>query len=263
MNEKELLNQISESYYTILGPKLVGIYVHGSIAFGCFNWDKSDIDFLVVINDILTLEEKKSLIKQIIDLEFVSPPKGFEMSVILEKYCKNFVYPTPYELHYSNNYLRQAKSDLDKYCLNMNGVDKDLASHFIVVQKVGFTLYGCDIHNVFSGEVPKNDFLDSIKIDIENSENDIKKSIEENDNQSFIYIVLNLCRVLAFISQNLVLSKEQGGKWGIKSLPMNLHSVINAALESYQSSNIKWADQKDIKQFVHYMITKIFDKKDD
>ena len=47
----KLMEVISEKYNKLLGKNLVGIYVHGSIAFGCFNWDKSDIDFIVVINE--------------------------------------------------------------------------------------------------------------------------------------------------------------------------------------------------------------------
>lgn len=45
MNELEILQKIKTSYQEILADKLVGIYVHGSIAFQCFNWKKSDIDF--------------------------------------------------------------------------------------------------------------------------------------------------------------------------------------------------------------------------
>ncbi|WP_161567304.1 hypothetical protein [Acidilutibacter cellobiosedens] len=40
---------IHGEYQTILGDNLVGIYVHGSIAFGCFHEEKSDIDFIAVI----------------------------------------------------------------------------------------------------------------------------------------------------------------------------------------------------------------------
>ena len=67
LNERNLLDQVAESYKKILQNKLVGIYVHGSMAFGCFNWDKSDIDFLVVTNEIPTQNEKISMIQKIID----------------------------------------------------------------------------------------------------------------------------------------------------------------------------------------------------
>lgn len=50
MTEIGLLDRIKTAYSKILGDRLAGIYVHGSIVFGCFNWDRSDIDFLVVVS---------------------------------------------------------------------------------------------------------------------------------------------------------------------------------------------------------------------
>ena len=60
MKEQELLNIIKNEYSSILSSKLTGIYVHGSIAFGCFIWERSDIDFLVIVNVPLTQAERES-----------------------------------------------------------------------------------------------------------------------------------------------------------------------------------------------------------
>lgn len=43
-----LLQKIAVRYADILKGNLAGIYVHGSLAFGCFCFERSDIDFLVV-----------------------------------------------------------------------------------------------------------------------------------------------------------------------------------------------------------------------
>lgn len=45
MEYQEILRKIATAYTKILQDNLAGIYVHGSIAFGCFHWSKSDIDF--------------------------------------------------------------------------------------------------------------------------------------------------------------------------------------------------------------------------
>jgi streptomycin 3"-adenylyltransferase len=34
-----------------------------------------------------------------------------------------------------------------------------------------------------------------------------------------MYLILNLARVLAFMKDGLVLSKREGGEWGLKNLP--------------------------------------------
>ena len=42
---------------TCAQENLTGIYVHGSLAFGCFRWEKSDVDFLVKFGESIGLFE--------------------------------------------------------------------------------------------------------------------------------------------------------------------------------------------------------------
>ena len=56
MDEKDILAQVTSSFQKILKDNLVGIYVHGSIAFNCFHWDRSDIDFIVVTKETPSLQ---------------------------------------------------------------------------------------------------------------------------------------------------------------------------------------------------------------
>lgn len=51
---QEILNEIVKQSKKLLGVELVGIYLHGSMAMGCFNSDKSDIDLLIVIKNSIT-----------------------------------------------------------------------------------------------------------------------------------------------------------------------------------------------------------------
>lgn len=250
MREFDILEKIKETYQTVLKDKLVGIYVHGSIAFGCFNWDKSDIDFLVVVKEALNQEEKEALISELLILDENCPPKGLEMSVVLDKVCKPFVYPTPFELHFSNTHKERCKSNLTEYCRNMNGVDKDLAAHITVINRVGITLCGKEISEVYEA-VPKRDYVDSIWCDIENAEEEI------DDNP--VYIILNLCRVLAYLEDDVVLSKKQGGEWGRENLPVECRNLIEKALESYQSDTEFVKDGFE-RNFVDYMLSRIKEK---
>ena len=190
MEPSEILSIISNEYQDILGENLCGIYVHGSLAFGCFNWNKSDIDFLVVVYEKLIQSQKEALIRTLLRLNQVAPPKGFEMSVVLYCDCRDFHYPTPFQLHFSNAHIKKIVDNLSEYCRTMNGIDCDLAAHFTVVKEVGVVQYGKPIADVF-GVVPKNDYLASIKSDVEDAENEIISNP--------IYIILNLCRVLAYM----------------------------------------------------------------
>ncbi|MPM57657.1 hypothetical protein SDC9_104480 [bioreactor metagenome] len=127
--------------------------------------------------------------------------------------------------------------------------DKDLAAHFTIVRHVGIVLYGQSIPDVF-GKIPKENYIDSIKNDIE----DAKVEIMDNP----MYIVLNLCRVLAYIKEDLILSKEQGGTWGLRNLPREYSNILKDALNSYRTDIIMNVNKNEAGSFCDYMLDKIF-----
>lgn len=221
---KSLLDAIVRDYQAILGDKLVGVYVHGSIAFGCFRWETSDVDFLAVVNAPLTHEEKVALIGVLLARTPDAPEKGLEMSVVLADVCKNFVYPTPYELHFSNAHLFQYTEDADSYCEILTGNDPDLAGHFAVTCAVGIAWYGLPIDEVFA-PVPRDALMNSILLDVEDSRDNLMANPP--------YFILNLCRTIACKEENRMLSKAGGGEWALAHLPDEYHPVITSALNAY------------------------------
>lgn len=244
----DLLDQIKNAYQTILGDTLTGIYIHGSLAFGCFHWECSDIDFLVVTESEPTLEQKEALIQTILDLNPLAPTKGLEMSVILKEDCLHFHHPLPYYLHYSNSHLEKVQADLKAYCQNMHGLDPDLAAHITVTRAVGQVLCGPAIEDIFA-PVPAADYLDSIWFDIENAEEDI----HENP----VYVALNLCRVLAFVQDGRVLSKEQGGVWGQSHLPENHKSVVRRAHKIYMQGAHEHFEAAELQEYAQALLEQI------
>lgn len=244
-----ILEKIKTAYCNILKEKLTGIYVHGSIAFGCFRWEASDIDFLVIVNQELSLTEKIQLVKVLTELDEISPPKGLEMSVIDEKYCRKFIYPTPFALHYSNAHKESCKQEPEGYCKRMKGTDKDLAAHITVVRAVGITLTGKAVEEVFA-PVPAEAYLDSIK-------EDIRDAVSEAEDNA-VYIILNLCRVLAYVEEGAVLSKKQGGEWAAVHLPQDLRPVAGQALQAYCGKSGFCADGGSVRMFAEYMIGRLF-----
>lgn len=234
----------------ILGDNLVGIYLHGSAAMGCFNPQKSDIDLITVVKDGLTDDAKLRYMDMVIDFNREAPSRGLEISIIKEAVCKPFVYPTPFELHFSLAHLDWYKEDPIDYVKKMKGTDKDLAAHFKIIYHRGRTLYGKNIKEVFS-DISKEHYKDSIL-------NDIKGAIEEiNDNP--VYIILNLCRVLAYVKENLVLSKEEGAGWGIINTPERFRSLITAALEEYRNNTAMHLNKALASEFARYMLACIYD----
>lgn len=245
MDYKEILDNISERYNEILGTEFVGLYVHGSIAMKCYNHNKSDIDFIVVSRTEPTDDIKLKLIDTIMEIEPLGPEKGIEMHLMLYKDCIKFQHPSYFSLHYSKTHTNWFLRDPDDYVKNMKGIDPDLAAHCTILSARGVTWRG-EPKDIVFGKVPKEAYIDSILGDVSYAEN----------NSDSMYQVLTYCRVAAYVEEEKILSKQEGGEWGLVNLPTCYHEVIKKALHCYQTDE-NMDDSDGLKEFFNYMKTRI------
>lgn len=244
----DLIDDFVRQNQNILGENLVGIYLHGSAVMGCFNSQKSDLDFIIVIRDPVSNAAKRAYMDMVIELNRRAPAKGIELSIVRENVCSPFVYPTPFELHFSIAHLNWYQTDPDDYVEKMHGTDNDLAAHFTIIFHRGKALYGKAIRDVFA-QVSREIYFDSIWGDIENAQEEI------TENPS--YIILNLCRVLAYSKENRILSKLEGGKWGLENVPEMYAGLIAGALDEYTTNHSIKFDEARAKEYAEYMLTQI------
>ncbi len=243
-----VLDRFTEKTKEILKDNLVGVYLHGSAVMGCFNPSKSDLDLIVVVKNPMSDEVKKAYMDMVVELNSKGPAKGIEMSIVRQNVCKPFVYPTPFELHFSAMHLGWYGNDPDDYISKMKGEDKDLAAHFTIIDHRGKCLYGAPIKEVF-GEVPARDYIDSIWNDIADAKEDIADDA--------MYLILNLARVLAYRKEGLVLSKKEGGEWALRNVPEKYHGLIKTALNEYAEGSDKTYDTELAKAYAGYMLEQI------
>ncbi len=245
---EDLLQRFTDQSKEILSDNLVGVYLHGSAVMGCFNPQKSDIDLIIVVKKTLSDADKRAYMDMVVELNASAPAKGIEMSIVRQDVCSPFVYPTPFELHFSVAHLEWYKSNPADYIRKMTGTDKDLAAHFTIIYNRGKCLYGAPIKDVFSA-VPMQDYIDSIWNDI----CDAEEEITENP----MYLILNLSRVLAYLKDGLILSKKEGGEWGLKNLPEEYHSLLHDTLDDYSSDKAPAYDLDIARSFAKYMLKHI------
>ena len=249
---KDLLNQFVTGSREVLGHNLTGIYLHGSAVMGCFQPGKSDIDLLIVVKEEISDEVKRQFMDMVVELNKLAPAKGLELGIVKENVCKPFVYPTPFELHFSIAHLAWYQSNPQDYVEKMKGTDKDLAAHFTITYHRGKALYGKEIPEVFA-PIPREAYLDSIWYDIENA----VEEIAENP----MYLTLNLCRVLAYKKEGLIVSKQEGGEWGLKNIyKPEFQALIAEALREYNGSGNKAGmvyEKATAQKFAEYMLKEI------
>ena len=243
-----LLDSLRSAFDQALGSNLTGLYVHGSLAFGCFSWQRSDVDLIAVAHRPLTQAEKLALLQALVRLLPDSPPKGLEMSVVLEAACKPFLYPTPYELHFSNAWLACYRTDPLALCETAGKTDIDLAAHFTVLRAVGYALCGAPVADVFA-PVPPACYWESIAADVA----DARTAIHEN----YAYTVLNLCRVLAYAQTGRILSKRGGGEWALGALAPRWHPAVRGALAWYDDGAPIQTDETESAAICEHMLSQI------
>ncbi len=241
---RNLVLKIVKNYRSILGTNLTGVYLHGSLAMSCFNPQRSDIDFLAIVGEPLSVEEKRLIIGLLLDIRGVTSPKGIEMSIVLGKYLRDYVFPTPYELHYSPGWdERYRNGEVD---FSDNRTDEDLVAHAMITRERGITLYGKPVKEVFS-DVPQELYRKSILADA-------RWILERLKTEDPVYIVLNFCRILAYFRDGKITSKKEGGQWGLGNLPDRFKPLVSAALGIYTGEKSEQdMDTSSLDAFIRYM----------
>lgn len=244
-----LLGHIVAGFERVLGSNLVGIYLHGSLVLGCFNYRTSDVDLLVVIEHPLTPETHEALIALTLQLAAEAPTKGLEFSIVLREHAAHFTYPTPFQFHYGLNWHeRFVAGDVD---YGADPRNPDLAAHFTITKARGHCLSGEPIAAVF-GDVPDGDYWASIRADAA----DILADLAYNP----VYSVLNLCRVLAYRQAKLIVSKAEGAAWALVHVPAIYHALIQQALHTYTAEiepAVAW-NEAELRHFGSYARAVIF-----
>lgn len=244
----DLLTRFAEMSKEILGNNLLGIYMHGSVAMGCFNPQRSDLDLLLVVERSVPKQEKLKFLRELVKLNEEAPAKGIELSIVKKEVCNPFVYPTPYELHFSAMYMKWIQENPEDYVEKMNGTDKDLAAHVTIINYCGGGLYGAAIKDIF-GEVSKSHYIDSIWNDVKHAKQDIISNS--------MYLTLNLCRVLGYLKENLILSKKTGGEWALVSVSKEYHALIQRAILCYDLDREMEFDSELAIKYAEYMLNEI------
>lgn len=237
-----LVNRIVDSYRTILHENLLGFYLHGSLAMGCFNPGQSDVDLLVVVRRSLIREEKKSIIDVLLEVNKAPSSVNPEMSIVLLENVVHPIYPTTFELHYSSGWRERYLADEVDW--DTQRFDEDLVLHFLAIKRRGVCLYGSPIESVFP-EIPGGMCVASLV-------NDLNWISTRLSSLPPTYPVLNPCRALAFLRTGIFMSKKEGGMWALSSVPGRFSSIISRALAIYQGDEETLPDQHQVLEFLEY-----------
>jgi streptomycin 3"-adenylyltransferase len=212
----------------ILDENLLGVYLHGSLAMGCFNPARSDIDLLIVTHEGMAVETKRQVAELV--LRFSKHPCPIELSFLIGRDIAEWQRPTPFDFHYGESWHERIERALATGdWRNWNGapqMDDDLAAHFAITRHRGVRLFGAPIAETFP-VVPPKDYVDSIVGDFWWGLERIKLYP--------VYFVLNGCRNVAYLTEGLIGSKDEGGEWALRHFPEEFRGIVASALDAYRN----------------------------
>src|SRR5260370_1294034 len=133
------INNLVATLQDTLRSNLIGIYLHGSLAMGCFNPRRSDIDLLVVTQDGITVETKRDIVQYLLASSL--SPGPIEISFLVQRDIQPFQHPLPYDLHYSESwrekYTRALADETWRTWNDEKKHDNDLAVHLTIIRARG------------------------------------------------------------------------------------------------------------------------------
>jgi len=228
----------------ILGPNLAGIYLHGSLAMGCFNRATSDIDLLVVTRQAIRVSSKLRLVRML--LEMSRRPSPIEVTFLSARNLRPWRYPARFDLHFSEDWRRRFEANPARAIADQRQMkDPDLAVHIGVARARGIGLIGAPIKTAFPA-VPRDDYLNSVLRDFSWSRRRIARIP--------VYFVLNVCRIHVFAACGEICSKEEGAARVVETIPPRHANLVRRALIEYRGGDGPARfDKQELRSFATYM----------
>jgi Domain of unknown function (DUF4111) len=181
----------------VLGPALVGVYLHGSAALGGWSAEHSDVDLLGVVARPLDRRAKRVISARVNHPSLVCPARaGLELSLVTAAVAADPPRRPPFELHVSTGPSPQT------HLGGPAAADPDLLLQFAVCRRGGVAVTGPAPVEVFA-EPPRAWLLERAAAELRWA----------TRHGSFAYRVLTACRAWRYLEDDVLGSKAESAGW--------------------------------------------------
>jgi streptomycin 3"-adenylyltransferase len=237
--DRRQLAEIVRALGEVLGPALIGAYLHGSAVLGGLH-PQSDIDVLALSSRETTLDEKDRLVGRMLEVSgrypAAGPPRPIELTVVVGSEVHPWRYPPRRDLQYGE-WLREGFERRDPE-LWRPVADPDLAVLCTMVLLGDAALFGPAPSRVI-GAVPWANFLDTSLAEIPSLIADIPANPRS-------YSVLTLVRIWSSVVTGRLLAKDAAAEWALPRLGVERRPVLARAREIYLGTGKEeWDDLRD------------------
>jgi streptomycin 3"-adenylyltransferase len=218
----------------VLGPDVVGAYLHGSSVLGGLR-PRSDIDILVVSRRPTTRDDKRRLVDRLLTVSRANPPgprRPVELTIVVQSRIRPWRYPPSFDFQYGDWLRREFESgNVEPWPTTTN---PDLASLITMVLLGNWPLLGPSPVEVLD-PVPRADYLRAIVGDIDTLLDDLDWDTRN--------VILTLARIWSTVATDSIRSKDAAAAWVLAHLPQEHQLVLARARAIYLGEeDERWAD---------------------
>ena len=241
-----LLNLLLSRIQTILGDKLIGLYIFGSLVTGDFDYDSSDIDLIAGTSTELDEDEIEhlKLMHQEIALTEKEWDNRLEVAYISTSALRKY-YP-----HYRQPILSPNEP------FHMTEADSAWIINRWVLREKGITMYGPPPQTLVD-PISHTELMQAMSVIIQDWREWIESTELIHLREYQAYAILTACRALYTCRQGKFVSKKQAAVWAEQELP-EWSSLIRRALvwrNAWREEQIDHdATLPETMRFVHFVL---------
>lgn len=233
--ETGYLRALTEQVRAVLGPRVVGLYLFGSAAYGAYRPGRSDLDVQVVVADALTGHESAELARRLAHKALPCPARRLEFVC----YARSAIDPATRHPRFSLNFNTGADLAVDRIARDPDAE----ASHWFLLdiamgRDLGRALFGPPPAQVFA-PIPRRWCLAALADSL--GWHDTNEAASTNS-------LRNACRGWRYAATSVFGSKQDGAAWALRQ--PDCPPIIAEALRGPADTPVSTAAARD---FVHFV----------
>jgi hypothetical protein len=231
---------VASALADVAGPRLVGVYLHGSAVLGGFDARRSDIDVLAVCEAPISAAQRSAAADALSERRLPCPAHGLEFSAVTRHAAAHPTAAPAFEMH-----LTTAPGDAKVIDGHEHDGDADLVLHFAVCRRAGRLLGpGRPAAEVFA-PVPDDLVLAQLAAELRWAAR----------HASGEYAVLNACRAWRFAVDGALVSKLDGGSWALGRVTGRDRELIKIALDRQRCMPAADLDPPTVHRFIRQALS--------
>lgn len=237
---EELLSRIQQ----ILGNKLVGFYLYGSLVTGDFDHDSSDLDLLAAT--LRDIDEQEFDALQTMHRDFAHEHKEWDDRIEVA-----YLSVTALKTYRSRSSKIAIISPGEPF--HVKDAGEDWLMNWYIVRGKGITLYGPS-PDMLIDPISKAELLHAVQ---EHAKKWREWIYHGRRRGSQAYAILTMCRILYTLKKGEIVSKKQAALWAEKELPAWSSLIQQAVIwrEAWRDENIDHdATFPETLRFVHFVL---------